>query len=292
MSRGCRRPARRRDHTRAASQSSPVTCPSTATRPGSTGAVTGSSWSADIGPSTGTIEIWDIDTGMPPPTLADAIAGAYGARFVPGERTLAVERDGVIEFVDVDSGIVERTLVPPADDTLFEFSPDGRSLVFPHQDGEEFHVLRLDSDAPPATFPHVSPINALFSPDSRSVAIGGNTDAVTVLDLESGRSVELAGHGGGGSPVLLRVRRPAGDGGPRWHHGVEHGAGGCRRARQPPDGGDVVVRLAARCRRHDHRPPCQRPGGGDGGFDRPEHGRQPTGRPILERQLRRCRRLP
>ncbi len=155
---------------------------------------------ADIGPSTGTIEIWDIDTGMPPPTLADAIAGAYGASFVPGERTLAVERDGVIEFVDVDSGIVERTLVPPADDTLFEFSPDGRSLVFPHQDGQAFHVLRLGSDAPPATYPHVSPITALFSPDSRSVAIGGNTDAVTVLDLESGRSVELAGHGGGGSP--------------------------------------------------------------------------------------------
>ncbi len=90
--------------------------------------------------------------------------------------------------------------MPPADDTLFEFSPDGRSLVFPDRNGREFHVLRLDSDAPPATFPHVSPINALFSPDSRSVAIGGNTDAVTVLDLESGRSVELAGHGAGGSP--------------------------------------------------------------------------------------------
>ncbi len=173
--------------------------------------------------------------------------------------------------------------MPPADDTLFEFSPDGRSLVFPDQDGREFHVLRLDSDAPPATFPHVAPINALFSPDSRSVAIGGNTDAVTVLDLESGRSIALGGHGSGGISARLRVRRPAGDRGPRWRHGVEHGAGGCRRARQPPDGGDVVVRLGARCRRHDHRTPAQRPGGGDGGFDRPEHRRQPTGRPILER---------
>jgi DNA-binding SARP family transcriptional activator/WD40 repeat protein/tRNA A-37 threonylcarbamoyl transferase component Bud32 len=156
---------------------------------------------ADVGPDAGTVEVWDIDTGMSPPALAGAIEGAIGARFVPGERTLAVERDGAIEFIDVDSGEVEESLVPPAEDTLFEFSPDGRSLIFPDPNGRQYHVLRLGADTAPATFPHVSPLQALFSPDGGSVVIGGNADAVTVLDLESGRSVELGGHGAGGAPL-------------------------------------------------------------------------------------------
>ena len=83
---------------------------------------------ADTGPTTGTIEIWDIDTGEPHPTLDDAITDADHAQFVPGERTLAVERDGVIEFVDVDSGTVEKTLMPPAGGTLFDVLA-GRSFA-------------------------------------------------------------------------------------------------------------------------------------------------------------------
>ena len=92
-------------------------------------------WSSDGGPGRRHRTPNNRDLGHrhrePHPTLDDAITDADHARFVPGERTLAVERDGVIEFVDVDSGTVDNTLMPPAVGTPFTFSPDGRWLVFP-----------------------------------------------------------------------------------------------------------------------------------------------------------------
>jgi WD40 repeat protein len=176
-------------------------------------------WSSDgellVADTGGTIEIWDIDTGMPHPTLDDAITDASWAQFVPGERTLAVERDGLIEFIDVDSGAVERTLEPPAAGTPFTFSPDGRWLVFPDRNGRQVYVLSLDPNAVAISFEHVRPLNALFSPDSRSVAVGGGTDAVTVFDLESEQSLTLSGHGSDSYPfgyvsddVLLTAGEP------------------------------------------------------------------------------------
>ena len=156
---------------------------------------------ADIGPSIGTSR-----SGIPIPGCRRRhspmpSAARTGASFVPGERTLAVERDGAIDFVDADSGMVERTLVPPADDTLFEFSPDGPFARVPRPGTATSSMCSASTRMPLRRRSRTWRPSRQFSPDSRSVAIGGNTDAVTVLDLESGRSITLGGHGSGSIPL-------------------------------------------------------------------------------------------
>ena len=128
---------------------------------------------------------------------------------MPGESTLAVERDGVIDLVDLESGIVERRWCPGRRHPIRRRA--GRSIArLPRPGRRQVHVVSLDSDTPLETFSHLAPIIAHFSPDGRSVAIGGNDDAVTILDLESGRTIELAGMGPVENPHL-HLRRPAGD---------------------------------------------------------------------------------
>ena len=166
------------------------------------GGVTGPpSWSTDgrsvlaVGPAGAGVRVWSIDRTQVAQTLAGTGA-IVSAEFVPDSNTIAIASNGSLDIVDRDGGgtlarheIAETVIV-------LRVSPDGSTAALVDAGGF-VRLIDVGTGRQQRTISTPSPQDVRFSPDGRRLSIAGNTDTVTVIDLDSGDETVLRGHGSG-----------------------------------------------------------------------------------------------
>jgi DNA-binding SARP family transcriptional activator/WD40 repeat protein len=173
------------------------------------------SWSADgrsvlamgrVDVDIGDTRIWDVDD----PAVARAVTGTGAfVQFVPGTNTIAILEAGTLDIVDRDTGEVRESFASPDSAPFMAMGPDGRTVAFSDFTGDRVEVVDLGSDEPRLVVEYPrNPRDVRFSPDGSLLSISGNSDVVMVVDLDSGESVELRGHGTGSSEHTFS---PSGD---------------------------------------------------------------------------------
>ena len=159
------------------------------------------SWSADgrsvlaMGLQGRGARLWDA--ARPEVRRTVARPDAVASMFVPGTNDIAVVTPGTLEIVDRYSGDIRSSHEAPDPVNGAQFSADGAMVAFADWSGRMVHVVPLGSDQPPIEIDDPTPQDVRFSPDGTAVSIAGNADAIRVVDLASGETLELRGHGTG-----------------------------------------------------------------------------------------------
>ena len=134
------------------------------------------------------VRLWDINTGTEKATLHPRVYVRHFS-FNPNGETLAVYGIGELQLWDVNTG-TEKVVIPSnyvAGQMLFNFSPDGNTLITWHAGG--FGGVRLwdaNTGTEKAILNHsgVRYWNVIFSPDGKTLASGGH--GVGLWDVNTG----------------------------------------------------------------------------------------------------------
>ncbi len=139
--------------------------------------------------------IWDVSTGE----LALEVPGddRTNAAFTLGSTSLVVADSGTLDVVDSNTGERNRRSEIPFEVRAMATSPSGEHVAYIDRAAELVVVVRLATGETVASVAFPGPEKITFSPDGTSLAIGGNHDAVRVIDLDGGEVIELRGHGTG-----------------------------------------------------------------------------------------------
>lgn len=158
------------------------------------------SWSADGGRvlSNGFagVRLWRVGSAE----VELAIPGTdefSAAAFLPEHDTIAVASAGRLDVVELDSGETLASHPVPPEVVDMQASPSGDRLAYIDRAADTAVVIDVESGATAATVRFPSPESIAFSPNGASLSIGGNIDVVRVVDIESGDTLELHGHGTG-----------------------------------------------------------------------------------------------
>ena len=147
------------------------------------------------------VRLWDTNTGAEKATLPTT-SFLGDIRFSPDGETIASSGSGVMRLWDVNTG-TEKVVIPSSSlpyvlgQMLFRFSPDGETLITWSPNG--FGGLRLwdvNTGTEKAILSHsgVSYRNIIFSPDSKTLASGG--DGVRLWDVNTGTEKATLHHEG------------------------------------------------------------------------------------------------
>lgn len=135
-----------------------------------------------------------------PHAIAVSPDGRYAYSASLGTNQIAVvelESEEVVELIEVDG--------PPHALVQFAVSPDGRRLVVSTELTHQLLIYDLAEPARPAFVAAVDvgsrPWHPVFTPDSRQVYLGNKgANTVSVVDVESGRVVDVIRHEGIAEP--------------------------------------------------------------------------------------------
>ncbi len=133
------------------------------------------------------------------PTL-DAIVGADSGRQIFNQLAFVSNRDGNYELyvLDVELGVITRITNHPALDSRPSWSPDGKQLVYSHNDNGEWsiYVVLVDGSIPPRKI--TEGIEAEWSPGGEKIAYvsqkEGNVE-LYLTDVEGTPSVRITKNG-------------------------------------------------------------------------------------------------
>jgi WD40 repeat protein len=147
-----------------------------------------------------TVKVWDTATGKCTFTLRGHSNQVSGVAFSPDGKILAsASWDGTIKLWEFPGGkkVASTTLEGHSDIIrALAFSPDGKTLATSSKDGT-FKIWDVATEKNTATLKgssvHVSSI--CFSPDGKTLA-AGNYYTLMLVDVASGKSTDLKGHGG------------------------------------------------------------------------------------------------
>ncbi len=153
------------------------------------------------GKRSGSIPVWDTETGKVLHWLEGHVGGARSLAFTPDDKRLASGGfDGVIRVWDLVSGKKVSELgghdggVP-----ALAFAPDGTRLASAGYDGTlRFWDVKTAAALLVLPPPERKGLYSLaYSPDGRYLAVGGDDHAVRLIEAASGREARrLAGHTG------------------------------------------------------------------------------------------------
>ncbi len=148
----------------------------------------------------GPITLWDRRTGALT-TLTGHTDIIWCVVFSPDGKTIASDsRDGTIRLWDAITGEVKYTLTKDSwRATMLSFTPDGQTLVSVSLEDKIslWDSITGEHQKTFALHPDCSTVGAAFSPDGKTVAIGGDKNGIVYLHhLETGElKMTLTGHG-------------------------------------------------------------------------------------------------
>ena len=141
----------------------------------------------------GTVQVWDLDTGVAVHTLTSYDTGSERAVHAvavsaDGRRAMAGSQNGTVQVWDLDSGALLHTMAPQHGSVrAVAVSADGRRAVSGTEDGT-VRVWDLDSGTPVRTLAgeHGSLWAVAVSADGRRAVVGSGDGTMEVWDLDSG----------------------------------------------------------------------------------------------------------
>jgi WD40 repeat protein len=172
-----------------------------------------------VGASTGRVSLHDPATGAEKAFFLDARSRSQvrNVALSPDGKTLAVTQQGALRLWDVGSKALRKKVtgfrsydMPLAfthdSKHAVTIGPDFKVHLYDAQTGEDARTLEVPPRTP-GTSPSSSTIRALaVSPDGQFLAGGGNTSAVLLWDLGTGKVVQRMSHPGSFSPQQITFR--------------------------------------------------------------------------------------
>lgn len=138
--------------------------------------------------SSGTVSVWDVETGKPTAASADPASWVQGLRFVGPDRLLVVAEDAIL--YDWRTGKeLERSAEPrgPVHND-YAVSPDRRLLAIPYWTGEiRLYDARTGAEVRQLKGHSVLAEPVVFSPDGTRLFSRGHDQTVRVWDVATGR---------------------------------------------------------------------------------------------------------
>jgi RNA polymerase sigma factor (sigma-70 family) len=140
--------------------------------------------------TTGTVSIWDVDTGKPTVASADPDAAVMELRFLDGNRLRAVSGDAVV-YDWRTSKVLVRSIEPTGrTNERFAVSPDGRHLAMPDWPGViRLHDARTGAEVKKLQGHTVLADPVVFSADGARLFSRGHDQTVRAWDVGTGKEL-------------------------------------------------------------------------------------------------------
>jgi WD40 repeat protein len=144
--------------------------------------------------------VWNVADGRELSNMPLNSVGARSLAFSPDSRILAYKFRDTVNLLEMPGGRVLNTFQQASDRMEFAFLPNGKALLIAsiaydmttYEYGEAtFTVWEIDSGRVLRTFTQPDGIGELaVAPDGKSLAMGISSNALRILDLESGQQLQ------------------------------------------------------------------------------------------------------
>lgn len=146
------------------------------------------------------VRLWNVETGRETPDIQEHRDSVCAVAFSPnGQSVVTASQDATLRLWDAATGKEIRQFVGHKHYVCaVAFSPDGKRLVSGAYMDETFRIWDVATGRSVYELPiHFKALAVAFSPDSKTVALGGENSEVVLCDVATGKPVRRLNKGNG-----------------------------------------------------------------------------------------------